>query len=1436
MPIDFVADDEEQKPGISFTPDDPEPEVFDYPAMLRQNALLQPSMAQASHALDIPGSAPYLAGRGEEPGLLGTLWEGATEPLAKVGTGALNLGAKLAWKATGMENVLPEAPTISDIAHDPTTDKTTKIVAGASEALGQFGDFFTSPLGIATLGIGALPAAAQKAIAGAFAVHMGSQTPELARELGAELGKPEEERDYGKISNLMTTAGANTFFTAAGGLHATPKRVRDIPLTPGDNFRLLGRDIAERPMDIPETDPLALRRPGVSMVDIATPDVIRPELKDIAGAAITEAQGPTIRAPGQEPSLLRLRRELNPELITTEMITPKQDPGGGRISFASPAEALAIPSARQAAVEFPAGPRSPYAVEPQAAPPIRTVRNQPAERAREVPTEGTGKAPNVGGSKAPAVEGPKTSESVSTFARELDSPSATKVDNIQSQKAGLGAKTVEDLDALASMYDSQRSKTSEFLKTLEKLPAEERFRRYGEVPDRSQLAREAIEVATNTGSWIEGEGVVKTAMGERPMDWSKNPQVRDWLIKNAERIWGNNPDSLRVNLELLQSKKGGVANEPGRVAPKETRTDEAVLTVDEVTPLEPASGAPLTGIEALINKLEALRLPERGTGNLYTLPHPDAISAIGRGIWNNSIDVVIGALKAGKSAKDAVTAAIDYVRKNAKGFNETELRNNLNYIVERESPRGATTPAPKPGTQTPPVKTVTAEAAKQMESRVKLASDIDVGKIQEQLNLFNQEIGAALESGGRFLPKDMRPDVAKGAPAEGGTMTNAKINQYFVNKLSTIRKQFNDFMGNIAREGDPVSQQYAKLLRERFELAFRQVQELRRASHESLFFWNKIKAEYQEIAKAAGQMPEIKKQIPILDQIWKDFRNKDFVNAGKHMVDYLRMNLFTLGSWTLDFGTNLVSTATKLPAWAILDAGNLIAGNPAQRMGSALRALQDNAKNMNPFGKRFRLNDEIEARLGNTAGAEFGGRGKEVMVDFSEILSGRPELASKLKHIDLVLGAPVRMKRAVDNLFGRFGASVELYNRAYTEGRKAKLNGDELKQFVERYVNNPPPEVVDQAVKTGKELKFNRDLSSIEERIASNTAVKLIAEAFPRWTFQFARWGAEMIGADPAFAKAVLTRKATPEQVVNYLTKAATGWGGIYMFNQLFYDDIDANTMEYVAENGDRVRLSGRTPAPELYMISAMLRGDTDKAKAALAHVSIPGAKLLSGEPAGILSPLIDTVRESMRGRYTADQTAREMTKIVNDAIPGKSTLGMIRAIYDPTIREGIGANIPGISSLLPQKVNPTTGEPSAPKQKIPGTGIEIPTVAGTPFPGAARVLNEIEKELMNHGIAPARPRRTSIIDLPAEDVPKERRREFEQIAGKLVQEILSEGIRLDEYKELPFEVRREVLQKWIAAARTAAKAQLAEKYGSSGASAESTPLNIKRMPERLTK
>lgn len=125
-------------------------------------------------------------------------------------------------------------PTAELNAPIETPTKTEEIATGV--ARGVFGagsglvEFLNTPLGLSTLGLGMLPKAAQRAASTAFAAHMAKQTPELAQQLGEEFAKPENERDYNRISELVTTGAINTGFVAMLGTHAVAPSKPATPL------------------------------------------------------------------------------------------------------------------------------------------------------------------------------------------------------------------------------------------------------------------------------------------------------------------------------------------------------------------------------------------------------------------------------------------------------------------------------------------------------------------------------------------------------------------------------------------------------------------------------------------------------------------------------------------------------------------------------------------------------------------------------------------------------------------------------------------------------------------------------------------------------------------------------------------------------------------------------------------------------------------------------------------------------------------------------------------------------------------------------------------------------------------------------------------------------------------------------------------------------
>jgi hypothetical protein len=95
---------------------------------------------------------------------------------------------------------------------------------GVGEGLENVTEGLRSPLALATFGSGELPALGQRALSLAFAAQMAKDIPDVASQLGEELGKPEGQRDNKKIARLITQGTGTSAFTAMAGLHGlTPK-------------------------------------------------------------------------------------------------------------------------------------------------------------------------------------------------------------------------------------------------------------------------------------------------------------------------------------------------------------------------------------------------------------------------------------------------------------------------------------------------------------------------------------------------------------------------------------------------------------------------------------------------------------------------------------------------------------------------------------------------------------------------------------------------------------------------------------------------------------------------------------------------------------------------------------------------------------------------------------------------------------------------------------------------------------------------------------------------------------------------------------------------------------------------------------------------------------------------------------------------------------
>lgn len=464
---------------------------------------------------------------------------------------------------------------------------------------------------------------------------------------------------------------------------------------------------------------------------------------------------------------------------------------------------------------------------------------------------------------------------------------------------------------------------------------------------------------------------------------------------------------------------------------------------------------------------------------------------------------------------------------------------------------------------------------------------------------------------------------------------------------------------------------------------------------------------------------------------------------------------------------------------------------------------------------------------------------------------------------------PLNLKAYVDTSARRLAAMSSLYDDGAQLARRFKLRGAERKEFIQNFVFKDAndtlinkafqqadervgaiipglkqkagkvvslnPKLATQLEKAGTaatvraqekagRVGFTRELSNFEESIANNAAVQLLVTPFPRWNFQFTRFMIEHSPASGQFWKKVAAGNVSGEEITRFTTRMLTGAGGLMAVDQLIYDNVDFESMQYVdPDDGGRVSLLGATPLPELLFLSAMFRGDADRAFAALKESSVVFGPLL--EQNGIFEG-VATVAESLGRGQDATVAARNFTKHMGQAmiagIPGAGVLKAFERIVDPIHRTGILRDIPGLSALESPIIDITSGEER--EQVIQSGGVfasieeafGLTTGAGEPLdlgiPFIARPPNALENAMRNNaintfGVGGA----TKLLEAEAKDIPVALRNEFRKTFGRLWAQVGSQLIENQAFKDLGTgsHLQREMLLSVMRSLLDTAKQQL---------------------------
>jgi hypothetical protein len=229
----------------------------------------------------------------------------AMDVIGAAGTATMGGGGAVNPEASRSAEALMESP-----SSKPGT--ASKVTAGLVNVGKSVPESFTSPLGMATLGQGSLPATAQRLISAGFAADMARQVPELARQAG----KASVESDAQANVEALGQLAVQGLLTAGAAKHALQRAkpldlsVPSAPIPPKVFSEFGGEaDSARAEAPVPET-PATLAaqldrfRAGERRAVLFTPGTADPILQP--GEVLT---------PTEAGNFLHRPEQLNPESI-----------------------------------------------------------------------------------------------------------------------------------------------------------------------------------------------------------------------------------------------------------------------------------------------------------------------------------------------------------------------------------------------------------------------------------------------------------------------------------------------------------------------------------------------------------------------------------------------------------------------------------------------------------------------------------------------------------------------------------------------------------------------------------------------------------------------------------------------------------------------------------------------------------------------------------------------------------------------------------------------------------------------------------------------------------------------------------------------------------------------------------------------------------------
>lgn len=986
---------------------------------------------------------------------------------------------------------------------------------------------------------------------------------------------------------------------------------------------------------------------------------------------------------------------------------------------------------------------------------------------------------------------------------------------------------------------------ADLAKRLLALPPEQRVHPFGDY--NVKLRQDVIEFVTGKRPNVSkaGAGATRDALlqffgiektGKAPIQYEREAIARLEEAAKAEALkleptpaQGPPPaeEAALPGMEsAIQKGKAALAERQRRQMEEQMRTPEKVAT-------QPKFGEAQPTPEQIQSKMEAMRkagfetseeiardaiLREREEPSMFAFPgglfQPER--------WRRLIQT---GKRAAKSAKEIAEDALAALRGETPEATEARKTARREATIAEEAKAQETSPFQE-----------------RMQAKVALAR----GKVEKTIDGLSKAAQIAMEEAETVaetgtLGKEARIPFRKAVPIPKAETYEHRISEKDARagmaQLVATARDVAQLQKELAEQADPLSSQAAKAASnamdaaaKRLEEAVKQASKQRYAAGRTVASYNvPLPADVIGTLRSAGMILDgirnIKERTPIATNIlrgirnWKKLTPVERQQFFRDLVDHMRFNLFSVTSWTLDAVQNLA------------EAGAQVVGGVGHDIVYAARTSQFQAPAMEGmlrairfrWANRFKeMGEEFEGAFGKTvSGEKVPGRvgGKAGTFTYREGVGPEGSVTRKVTKAgstiyDYLVGGPLYAKGIADLAAKRIMSTAVIFREAIKEANRLGLKGNDRLAFYKKYMENIPEATRTMAIEEGNKAGMNRTLSKLEERAASSIWARLLVDPYMRWPFQFARWSAEMLGYNKEILGRMSRGEATPEEVGQYLAKTATGWGGLYLLSHM-YEDVDFNTMEYVDKEGNRKRLSSREPLASAMWFLAVVKGDWDRAAAGLRYASVPATRLLAGE-GGLLGSVFQAFKRALDNPQNDPKAImREMENQINRAIPGQAILSALKTLFDPTIREGVGANIPGYSQKLPAAVDPTTGEPMQPRQRV--LGVEVPSISGVPLPGATRILNPVQKLLNEYGLMVYRGPQQPIAGYPAAKAPAEHVREWKTIFGRKRNEYLMpivEDWQAGRLKDYDYEEVRKMIQAEDSRAAREATDEINEKYG----------------------